>query len=293
MYHGIECLRPPHCANCGEDHPASSKDCFFFILERETLKIQVKERKSYYDSKRIASQNLQSSYSAVTQRQRPVPQSTPKARPTDPEISTQTTTTKNRFESLNSMETVSQSTPNARPTTPEISTQTTTTKNRFESLKSMETETTQQSATPVKIPYEPKARKRSIDPVEQRNPKKAATSENNTGTPKVLQNAAVKTKIPLPTEEKIKTTCNSRNRAQSVPREDNPLQFRPRSYSLIPPIINSGKPFDTSVPPSIPYHALPGHLPPPAPPPPLPPTSSQAIDKVTSKRDPRFRKQSK
>ena len=40
--------------NCGETHPASSRDCFYYNFEQETITIHTRERISYYEAKRIA-----------------------------------------------------------------------------------------------------------------------------------------------------------------------------------------------------------------------------------------------
>ena len=56
--HEERCDREPMCSNCGHGHPASSRDCFYYNLEQETLRIQTKERVSYVEAKRAARDSL-------------------------------------------------------------------------------------------------------------------------------------------------------------------------------------------------------------------------------------------
>ena len=53
-FHGKECTRPSKCANCAEEHPALSKQCFYYRLEEETLHIKYREKVSYREAKEKA-----------------------------------------------------------------------------------------------------------------------------------------------------------------------------------------------------------------------------------------------
>ena len=58
----------PKCRNCGEDHPASSIDCFYYKLEQETITIKTREKISYSEAKKIATERMvkpQKSYAAT------------------------------------------------------------------------------------------------------------------------------------------------------------------------------------------------------------------------------------
>ena len=57
-FHGKECTRPPKCANCAEEHPALSKQCFYYRLEEETLNIKYKEKVSYREAKEKATERF-------------------------------------------------------------------------------------------------------------------------------------------------------------------------------------------------------------------------------------------
>lgn len=50
-YHGPICNQPPLCRNCNEEHPASSKDCFYYKLAQEILIIQTKQKVSYREAR--------------------------------------------------------------------------------------------------------------------------------------------------------------------------------------------------------------------------------------------------
>jgi len=54
LYHGADCSNDPCCANCGDGHSATSKNCFYYKVEEETLGIQYKEKLSYRESKQKA-----------------------------------------------------------------------------------------------------------------------------------------------------------------------------------------------------------------------------------------------
>ncbi|XP_064120789.1 cell growth-regulating nucleolar protein-like [Macrobrachium nipponense] len=46
------CNEPPSCINCGENHPASSKSCMKFILEKEVQTVKVIEKISFKDARK-------------------------------------------------------------------------------------------------------------------------------------------------------------------------------------------------------------------------------------------------
>ncbi|XP_076037030.1 uncharacterized protein LOC143022616 [Oratosquilla oratoria] len=48
--HG-ECSNSPHCINCGEDHPASSKKCDKFTFEKEVQILRAKEHLSFKEAR--------------------------------------------------------------------------------------------------------------------------------------------------------------------------------------------------------------------------------------------------
>ena len=58
FFHGNDCRRPPNCSNCKENHPATSKECFYYRLESETLCIKTKNRLSYLEAKKVATNNI-------------------------------------------------------------------------------------------------------------------------------------------------------------------------------------------------------------------------------------------
>ena len=55
--HGSHCDKTPKCNHCGEEHAVSAKDCFF-KLEQECLAIQTREKCSYAEVKRKATDSL-------------------------------------------------------------------------------------------------------------------------------------------------------------------------------------------------------------------------------------------
>ena len=66
--HGERCEEVPKCSNCSEQHPASSRDCFYYQLEQETLTVQTREKISYSEAKRRATDCLvkpESSYANI------------------------------------------------------------------------------------------------------------------------------------------------------------------------------------------------------------------------------------
>lgn len=56
--HGPNCQNEIKCYNCGEAHPASSQDSFYYNLEQEVITIQTREKLSYSESKRRATEKL-------------------------------------------------------------------------------------------------------------------------------------------------------------------------------------------------------------------------------------------
>lgn len=56
--HGAQCDRQPHCSNCGEQHAASAKECFYYKLEKQVVTLQTREKLSYAQAKRRATDNL-------------------------------------------------------------------------------------------------------------------------------------------------------------------------------------------------------------------------------------------
>ena len=98
-YHGSNCENDSKCSNCAEPHPASTITCVFAKLEQETLKIQCREKLSYFDSKRKAIRNLDDSYSVVLQRLR----NPTRAKPESFQSQNTNTSERNRFETLEDM----------------------------------------------------------------------------------------------------------------------------------------------------------------------------------------------
>ena len=69
-FHEGLCEGEPKCANCEGDHPATSKDCFYYKLEQETLILQTRNRISYGEAKRAVKQKYAkpvATYSSVLQ----------------------------------------------------------------------------------------------------------------------------------------------------------------------------------------------------------------------------------
>ena len=52
--HG-ECNNPPHCANCGETHPAASKKCHKFLFEKEVQALRAREHLSFKEARQRVS----------------------------------------------------------------------------------------------------------------------------------------------------------------------------------------------------------------------------------------------
>ena len=53
--HG-ECERAPCCANCGENHPSSSRNCTHYAREKEILTLKITERISFREAKNTVTQ---------------------------------------------------------------------------------------------------------------------------------------------------------------------------------------------------------------------------------------------
>ena len=53
-FHGKEYTRPSKCANCAEEHPALSKQCFYCRLEEAPLHIKFRKKISYREAKEKA-----------------------------------------------------------------------------------------------------------------------------------------------------------------------------------------------------------------------------------------------
>lgn len=66
--HDGDCTRSETCANCGEAHPAWSRQCFFFKKEFAILQLKAKFQISYFEAKRRynESQRRDESYAKVT-----------------------------------------------------------------------------------------------------------------------------------------------------------------------------------------------------------------------------------
>ncbi|XP_055709676.1 uncharacterized protein LOC129805624 [Phlebotomus papatasi] len=66
--HDGDCTRSETCANCGEAHPAWSRQCFFFKKEFAILQLKAKFQISYFEAKRRynESQRRDESYDKVT-----------------------------------------------------------------------------------------------------------------------------------------------------------------------------------------------------------------------------------
>ena len=67
--HGDGCVSVTKCHNCGEAHPASSRDCFYYKLEQETVTVQTRERISYLEAKKCTTDKVlrpTQSYAYVT-----------------------------------------------------------------------------------------------------------------------------------------------------------------------------------------------------------------------------------
>ena len=77
--YGEVCTNPPKCRNCGSDHPSSSVKCYYYILEQETITLQIREKLSYWEAKNTATNKMiksPTSYASVVAAvpQRPQPQ---------------------------------------------------------------------------------------------------------------------------------------------------------------------------------------------------------------------------
>ena len=56
--HDSPCNRPACCKNCGENHPASSKDCFHYKVATEIVILQTREKISFREAKNKALQYI-------------------------------------------------------------------------------------------------------------------------------------------------------------------------------------------------------------------------------------------
>lgn len=77
--HELPCERSPKCINCGDPHPASSRNCHIYKIEEETLATQVKERITYGEARRLVKDRFvkpQTTYAQATQRQTNIQQTT-------------------------------------------------------------------------------------------------------------------------------------------------------------------------------------------------------------------------
>ena len=94
-YHGTPCTQPACCANCGGDHTASSRQCTFYLYEKEVVAVRNKHRISIKEARqRVKSLYVSPGFSFAealkttrkrprTDRRNPVPPSTPQRRQGD------------------------------------------------------------------------------------------------------------------------------------------------------------------------------------------------------------------
>lgn len=59
--HSQPCNQPIKCVNCNKAHLASSRECFYYLLEADTLALQAKENIRYMEAKRIVKRRHQKS----------------------------------------------------------------------------------------------------------------------------------------------------------------------------------------------------------------------------------------
>ena len=81
--HGIPCENDPKCSNCSESHPASSRDCFYYNLEQDTITLQTREKMSYAEAKRKSMDKFLSpgkSYAGAVTQQLPKPRTSANTR---------------------------------------------------------------------------------------------------------------------------------------------------------------------------------------------------------------------
>ena len=72
--HGQQCNRAPLCSNCGEALSASAKYCFYCKLEQATVHLQTREKISYSEAKRTATESfikLTKTYTGVVKQSQP------------------------------------------------------------------------------------------------------------------------------------------------------------------------------------------------------------------------------
>ena len=63
---GENCKEAPHCANCDGDHPANSRSCPRWDLEKKAMKIKVDEDLSFREARKRVEPPKQPTYAAVT-----------------------------------------------------------------------------------------------------------------------------------------------------------------------------------------------------------------------------------
>ena len=68
-HEGFDCNNHPKCSNCGQPHMASSKDCQYFLKEKEIQKVKSEKNISYHKAHRFVSaandSPVQKSYASV------------------------------------------------------------------------------------------------------------------------------------------------------------------------------------------------------------------------------------
>merc|ERR1712148_24592 len=72
--HEPKCLNPPHCSNCYEAHPASSKSCRVYEFEKEISTLKTEERISFKEARSRVRKNFvmkDSTFAEVLRRGRP------------------------------------------------------------------------------------------------------------------------------------------------------------------------------------------------------------------------------
>jgi len=72
--HGTPCDRPASCKNCNGNHPASSKECYYYNLANEIVILQTRERINYREAKEKAVKYVpkpDNLYSNVTKKVQP------------------------------------------------------------------------------------------------------------------------------------------------------------------------------------------------------------------------------
>ena len=67
-YHGEECGKAPHCANCDEAHSSTSRECPEYQKEKAVIKLKIDLNLSYPEARKRVASDL-GSYAAVTTQQ--------------------------------------------------------------------------------------------------------------------------------------------------------------------------------------------------------------------------------